>query len=83
MFSNIGIKLFWKRFNFAGAIAGILSGAIADILWLAFLSDTNIYEILPGSIISLLFAIVITLITPKPSTEVEALYDKAIAADAE
>ncbi|MBR7095936.1 MAG: sodium/proline symporter, partial [Clostridia bacterium] len=44
----IMLSLFWKRLNFQGAIAGIAVGAVVDIAWLAFLSSTGIYEIIPG-----------------------------------
>lgn len=80
---TIMLSLFWKRFNFAGAIAGILSGAIVDILWLAFLPQTGIYEILPGAVVSLIVAIVVTLATKKPAAEIVELYEKAISTDAE
>jgi len=75
---TIMLSLFWKRFNFAGAIAGIVTGAAVDIAWLVFLSGTGIYEILPGAIASLIVAVVVTLLTKAPSSEVEALYDEAL-----
>ena len=61
------------------AVAGILVGSIVDICWLAFLSSTGIYEIIPGFIIGLIAAVVVSLASPAPSAEVEALYDKAVA----
>lgn len=74
------LSLFWKRFNFAGAVAGIVAGAAADLLWLRFLSDsTEIYELLPAFVIGGLVAILVSLITKKPSAEVEELFDKAVA----
>ncbi|MBR5460473.1 MAG: sodium/proline symporter PutP [Clostridia bacterium] len=74
---TILLSLFWKRFNFAGAIAGIVVGALVDILWLSFLGGLGIYEILPGFIASLIAAVAVTLATKKPSDEVEQLFDKA------
>ena len=71
------LSLFWKRFNFAGAVAGISVGAVADILWLACLKSTGIYEIVPGFILGLIAAVVATLCTKAPSEAVEALFDKA------
>ncbi len=75
----IMLSLFWKRFNFAGAAAGIVVGAAADILWLGFLSGTGIYEIVPGAAAGLLAAVAVTLATPAPGREVEDLFDRAVA----
>ncbi len=75
----IMLSLFWKRFNFGGAVAGILVGAVVDIAWLAFLSSTGIYEIIPGTIAGLIAAVVVTKLTKAPGADVEALFDKAVA----
>jgi sodium/proline symporter len=73
------LSLFWKRFNIAGAIAGIVTGAAVDIVWLAVLSGpTGIYEIIPGAVASLIAAVIVTLATKAPSKEVEDLFDKAV-----
>lgn len=78
----IMLSLFWKRFNFQGAVAGILAGAVVDIGWYVFLkSATNIYEIIPGFIAGLVVGIVVALITKAPDKEVEDLFDKAVAYD--
>ena len=73
----IMLSLFWKRFNFKGAVAGIITGAAVDILWYAFLSSTGIYELLPGFVFGLIAAVVVTLCTKEPSKEVYELFDKA------
>ena len=75
----IMLSLFWKRFNFGGAVAGIVVGAVVDICWLAFLSDIGIYEIIPGFVASMIAAVVVTLITKKPSEDIEKLYDNSVA----
>lgn len=75
----IMLSLFWKRFTFSGAVAGILVGAAVDILWLAFLSGTGIYEIIPGAFAGLLVAVIASLCSKKPTEDVEALFDKAVA----
>ena len=71
------LSLFWKRFNFPGAVAGILVGAIVDILWLAVLGSLGIYEIVPGFICGFIAAVVVSLCTKAPGKEVEELFDKA------
>ena len=73
----IMLSLFWKRFNFKGAVAGIITGAAVDILWYAFLTSTGIYELLPGFVLGLIAAVVVTLCTNEPSKEVYELFDKA------
>ena len=72
------LSLFWKRFTFEGAVAGILAGAIVDIAWLAFLGGTGIYEIIPGFICGLIAAVIASKCSKAPSAEVEALFDKAV-----
>lgn len=76
---TIMLTLFWKRFNYAGAVAGILAGAIVDVLWLVFLAGTGIYELLPGFVAGMIAAVVVSLLTKAPSKEVEELFDKAVA----
>jgi len=75
----IMLSLYWKRFNFQGALAGIVVGALVDILWLAFLSSTGIYEILPGFVAGLVAAVAVSLATKAPEPEVEELFDRALA----
>ena len=72
------LSLFWKRFTFGGAVAGIAVGALVDIGWLLLLHSTGIYEIVPGFAAGLLAAVVVSLLNKKgPGKEVEALFDRA------
>ena len=77
------LSLFWKRFTFKGAIAGITVGAVVDILWLIYLSGTGLYEIIPGFLAGLLAAVAVALLDKAPSAEVEALFDQASAPEQE
>jgi sodium/proline symporter len=77
----IMLSLFWRRFNFKGAVAGIVTGALVDVLWYIFLSFTGIYELLPGFVIGLIVAVVVTLCTKEPDEEVKKLFDKAVEYD--
>ena len=70
------LSLFWKRFTFKGAVAGIFFGAAVDICWLAFIG-LGIYELLPGFIAGLIAAVVVTLIDREPGKEVQELFDLA------
>lgn len=72
------LSLYWKRFTYQGAIAGIISGGATVVLWIAFLSkSTGIYELFPGFIVCLVFSVVVSLLTKAPSKEVGALFEKA------
>ena len=72
------LSLFWKRFNYAGAVAGVIAGAVVDALWLLNLSaSTGIYEILPGFIAGGIAAVVVSLMTKAPNAEVEAIFAAA------
>jgi sodium/proline symporter len=84
------LSLFWKRFTFKGAVAGISVGALVDIVWLiihnsqaAAIEGYNgifcIYEIVPGFIAGAIAAVVVTLLDKKPSADVEALFDRAVS----
>ena len=75
------LSLFWRRFNFAGAAAGIVVGAAVDILWLVFLKDFGLYEIIPGFVASLIAAIVVSLLTKAPGKEVTDLFDRVASTE--
>ena len=48
------LSYFWRRFNYAGACAGVIVGALVDIIWLYCCSSTGIYEIVPGFLCGLI-----------------------------
>ena len=70
------LSLFWRRLTFSGAAAGIITGTLVDILWLALLSSTGLYEIIPGFLCGLCAAVVVSLLSKEPSKEVTDLFDK-------
>ena len=73
------LSLFWKRFTYKGAVAGIVSGAVVDILWLLLLSGpTGVYEILPGFVVSAVLSIVVSLLDKAPGEQVLKIYEKAM-----
>ena len=71
--------LFWKRTNKWGALAGILSGGVMIFVWKYALRPLggvwNIYELLPAFIVSLIFIVVVSLLTPAPSKEITDTFD--------
>lgn len=77
----IMLSLFWKRLTFSGAVGGIVVGAAVDILWLAFLNGTGLYEIIPGFAAGLIVAVCVSLISPEPNPKVKALFNRATASE--
>ena len=73
--------LFWKRCNWQGALAGMLSGGLMVFVWKYLISPLggvfSIYELLPAFLTSLLVCVVVSLVTPAPSAEIEAEFEAA------
>ena len=84
---TILMSLYWKRINLPGAAVGMISGAATVILWdyiklidmdgakVTLATYTGAYSLLIGFFVSLFFIIVISLITPKVSEEIEKEFD--------
>lgn len=77
------MSLFWKRANLPGAIAGLISGAATVIIWdyiplvggQTLGKATGLYSLLVGFIISLLFIIVVSLLTKAPEQTILDEFD--------
>ena len=73
--------LFWKRCNWQGALAGMLSGGLMVFVWKYLISPLGgvfgIYELLPAFLTSLIVCIVVSLVTPAPGAEIEAEFEAA------
>ena len=76
------LSLFWKRTTYKGAIAGVIGGAVTDILWLTLLTaKTGIYEIIPGFAVGLVFCVIVSLIDKAPTKEVTDIFELATSKD--
>ena len=66
--------LFWKRTTKAGAFAGMISGGAVVFIWKFLIKPFggiwSIYELLPAFIVSLIFIIVVSLLTEAPDQSV-------------
>ena len=87
------LALFWKRINAKGALAGMLTGFIVDVVWNTFFKangiipgllntdwciyNTGLYELLPAFILALIAAVVVSLMTEEPSEEMQKEFDEA------
>ena len=73
--------LFWKRCNWQGALAGMLSGGLMVFVWKYLISPLGgvfgIYELLPAFLTSLAVCVVVSLVTPAPTADIVAEFDAA------
>ncbi len=74
-------SLFWKRTTYQGAIAGMISGAFMVFFWKLQLAPIGgalaIYELLPAFVFSSIMIVAVSLLTKKPSKEIEDEFEKA------
>ena len=72
-------SLFWKRSNFQGALAGMISGGVMVFLWKYLVKPMGgvwgIYELLPAFIVACLAIVIVSLATAAPSEEICREFD--------
>ncbi len=72
------LSLFWKRTNLAGAVAGIITGGLAVVIWdyiplgggQTLGSVTGLYSLVVGFALSSLMIVICSLATKAPSQEI-------------
>ncbi|WP_122046190.1 sodium/proline symporter PutP [Vibrio atlanticus] len=68
----IVLSLYWSRMNRNGALAGIVVGGVTIVLWKQFTGGWfDVYEIVPGIILSTLSIVIVSLMTGEPEDEVK------------
>lgn len=75
-------SLFWQRMTRTGALAGIVAGAAAVILWKLVAIEkmgSALYEMVPGFIAASIAVVVGSLVTPPPSDAVQARHEQVRA----
>lgn len=74
------LSLYWKRMNLPGAIAGMITGTATVLIWHSFISGLGgwfaVYELLPGFVLALIVAAVVSLATKAPSDSMQKEYDE-------
>ena len=73
------LALYWRRFNFWGALAAMLSGTVIASIWGYFSGGPggimDIQPATPGFVIAIPIAVVVTLLTAKPSEKITEVFD--------
>lgn len=73
------LTLYWRKITSTGALASMVVGAVTVVIW-----GTNetlssaLYEIVPGFVLALIVAVVVSLMTYKPNAEIDKEFDETI-----
>lgn len=75
------LSLFWRRLSSRGALAGMITGAATVFIWDALEKSTGstiftLYEIVPGFLLNLIAAIVVSRLTHQVDPEIEEEFDR-------
>lgn len=66
------LSLYWSRMNRNGALAGILVGGVTIVVWKQLSGGWfDVYEIVPGIILSVIAIVVVSLTTGEPEAAVK------------
>ncbi|RDU36618.1 sodium/proline symporter PutP [Neobacillus piezotolerans] len=77
------MSLFWRKMTNWGAIAGMVVGAVTVIVWSNYnlgkvLFGETLYEIVPGFLLNLVVAYVVSLMTYKRNDQIENEFDQSL-----
>ena len=80
------LALFWRRTNLAGAVAGMVTGAVTCFVWKFALADHaatypifGLYELAPGFVLAFIAIVAASLLTKKPAPDILAEFERATA----
>lgn len=78
-------SLYWRRTNFQGALAGMITGTATVLVWHNFIKPLGgifgVYELLPAFILAFIAIVVVSLLTKEPSKEITDEFDGYMKAD--
>ncbi|GAB3489371.1 sodium/proline symporter PutP [Marinomonas epiphytica] len=70
------LSLFWRNMNRNGALAGIIVGGVTIVIWKQLSGGWfDLYEIVPGFILSTIAIVVVSLVSGEPDEEVKQSFD--------
>ncbi|MEO9654523.1 sodium/proline symporter PutP [Marinomonas sp.] len=70
------ISLFWRNMNRNGALAGIIVGGVTIVVWKQLSGGWfDVYEIVPGFILSTIAIIIVSVMSGKPAEAVTQSFD--------
>lgn len=71
------LSLYWRKLTNYGALSGMIAGAATAFVWgkIKFLADT-LYEIVPGFIVCLIVAVIVSILTYRPNKVIEDEFNR-------
>ncbi|MCM3674340.1 MULTISPECIES: sodium/proline symporter PutP [Peribacillus] len=72
------LSLYWKRMTKWGALAGMIVGTATVIVWDMIDKFAEVYEIIPGFIAGSIAVVVFSLLSAKPTKDIEEEFNQAI-----
>ncbi|MHA7879446.1 MAG: sodium/proline symporter PutP [Saccharospirillum sp.] len=72
------LSLYWSRMNRFGCLAGIVVGGVTVVVWGNWLSGGlfDLYELVPGFVLSALAVVVVSVATEEPSSAMSAKFQE-------
>ncbi|KTR80314.1 sodium/proline symporter PutP [Leucobacter chromiiresistens] len=70
------LSLYWRRLTNWGALAGMVAGSVTVFVWKAL--GTGLYELLPGFVVALAAALLVSLATQRPDAEIEREFSETM-----
>ena len=76
------LALYWRRFNFWGALASMVAGTVIASIWGYFSGGPggvmDIQPATPGFFLTIPIAVAVTLLTARPSEEITEVFDDVV-----
>lgn len=79
------LSLYWKRMTYAGALSGIVVGALTVLFWIYAPITVDeqklsaiMYAIVPGVLLSTLSIFIVSLLDKAPTVSMQQLFDKML-----
>ncbi|GAA1340160.1 sodium/proline symporter PutP [Arthrobacter roseus] len=72
------LSLYWRKLTMPGALSGMVAGAVVVFTWGNSELSGLLYEIVPGFILNMIVAVVVSKFTYKRSAVVQAEFDEAV-----
>jgi sodium/proline symporter len=71
------LSLYWRRMNWAGALAGVIVGGVTVVVWKQLSGGLfELYEIVPGVVLATIAIGVASLLTAAPAPAVSGGFDR-------